>query len=1012
MFRKRLLPVIVGLAASGAMSVHAQNSNSLQAEDELVVVGVRATEMNARESERSKNIFSSVIAQDDAGNFADQNVAEALQRLPGITLQKSEGEGRFVTVRGLGPGFVSVSMNGNELASSSSDTRAFALDAVPADLLSSIEVFKSLTPDMDLNSIGGTVNVKTVSAFDRKKDSFRLAGQMAHQAYSEENSPKVSLTGTNLFLGDTIGLGYSASYEKRYTDVYEVRHHAEQELTYRQKFLRGMNAPEGPIMLSPWQFENREEQAERERTAISVDLGWRPNENHDLYVRYSYTSLDDLDTAMREYYRFDLAFIDDLNNTVKMTDSEKEIAYVNPETGVFGVLDAELQHQHFIQKGKAETNAFDIGGKSIFNDDWTLDYNYSRSVGEFSKPDGRRVQFRTQDLPMLGTFGKDYIAAQIITQEEMASLIGWDGPANQLPNSGGRLLAGERRQPNMTYDNIFIEDSFRTDELNQFTVNLRKDFDHTYINYIKTGLSVKERARDRDKDRWSIVPSNFPLACEGDVDCLRFRSISLQSDEISTFTPKHPDFQYDIITRADTERLLGITSRIAKWTDPNNSGQESRKEDYYLTEDTQAAYLMAELQISEKSSLITGVRYENTDFSSDGYLAIRNDRFADGGDGQFGQDGTNMDIAIPLQSTEKSYDGYFPSIHYRYELNEETLVRASLWTSFTRPSFDQARAFAEIVGRVVLCNPTPATPSGETEPRIICNDNPPGNRGTITSDMRIVDVNGDAFYLASENTLRVGNPHLVAMTSANFDTSISWYGDNGDHWQVAAFYKDIDDFIVEVRGASLGFDQLPQQLPIDQVTQFDIPEDTVINRVNTTINGDKAKVYGVELTYSKYFDSGFFVQSNLTLMDSKAKVGDTVRVGSINLPDQADQTFNLTLGWEKDGIAARFIGNYRSKVLNRIGSCSAENIAADAVAGYPQSCRTWADVYQDKSATLDFKATYQYNKALKFSLDATNLTDHKDIYYFQGNEYSNGNVLFLSEDYGRTYLFGISYSFM
>src|SRR5690606_1252466 len=155
------------------------------------------------------------------------------------------------------------------------------------------------------------------------------------------------------------------------------------------------------------------------------------------------------------------------------------------------------------------------------------------------------------------------------------------------------------------------------------------------------------------------------------------------------------------------------------------------------------------------------------------------------------------------------------SIHYRYELNEETLVRASLWTSCTRPSFDQARAFAEIVGRVVLCNPTPATPTGETEPRIRGNDNPPGNRGAITSYMRIVDADGDAFYLASENTLRVGNPHLVAMTSANFDTSISWYGDNGDHWQVAAFYKDIDDFIVEVRGASLGFDQLPQQLPID-----------------------------------------------------------------------------------------------------------------------------------------------------------------------------------------------------
>ncbi len=985
MFRKRLLPVIVGLAASGAVGVHAQNDNSIQAEDELVVIGVRATEMNARESERSKNIFSSVIAQDDAGNFADQNVAEALQRLPGITLQKSEGEGRFVTVRGLGPGFVSVSMNGNELASSSSDTRAFALDAVPADLLSSIEVFKSLTPDMDLNSIGGTVNVKTVSAFDRKKDSLRVAGQMAHQAYSEENSPKVSLTGTNLFLNDTIGLGYSASYEKRYTDVYEVRHHAEQELTYRQKNLPSMSQPEGAVMLTPWQFENREEQAERERTAVSVDLGWRPNDNHDFYVRYSYTSLDDLDVALREYYRVDTAFT-----------AENEIAYIDPTTGTFGVTDAELQHQFFIQKGTAETNAFDIGGKNIFNDSWTLDYNYSRSVGKFSKPDGRRVQFRIQDLPMLVQAGQDYIAAEIISPAQMAALA--EVPVSGLVNTGGYFLMDrdQRAQDGMTYDNIFIEDSFRTDTLDSFNLNLRRDFDGGLFNYVKAGTAFKWRERDRNKDRWSIVPGNYPNACDGDAECESLRNTSLGSFE--THMNKHPDFQYDVITQAETERLLAATARIAKWTDPNLTGQESRKEDYLLTEDTQAAYLMAELQVSEKSTLITGVRYENTDFASDGYLAIRNDRFAEFDNAE----NSNLDIALPLQDTSKSYDGFFPSLHYRYELNDETLVRASLWTSFTRPSFDQARAFAEIVGRVNLCNPITG----------VCNDNPPANGGVINDQQQIVTPAGDLFTLSSNNTLRVGNPYLIAMTSTNFDTSVSWYGDNGDHWQVAAFYKDIDDFIVEVRGADLGLDQLPMQIPFDQVTQFDVPNDIVIDSVNMAINGDNAKVYGIELTYSKYFDSGFFVQSNLTLMESDAKVGETVRAGSIQLPDQADETLNLTFGWERDGISVRLIGNYRGEILNRIGSCTSEDIAADANQAYPTNCQSWADVYQNSSTSIDFKAAYQYNQQLKFTFDATNLNDQKDVYFFKGNEFSNGNVLFTSEDYGRTYLLGVSYNFM
>src|SRR5690606_10973315 len=199
---------------------------------------------------------------------------------------------------------------------------------------------------------------------------------------------------------------------------------------------------------------------------------------------------------------------------------------------------------------------------------------------------------------------------------------------------------------------------------------------------------------------------------------------------------------------------------------------------------------------------------------------IRNDRLLEEAMELFGQDGANMDIAIPLGNMEKSYDGFFPSAHYRYELDENTLIRASLWTSFTRPSFDQARGYGEIVGRVVLCNP-------ETD---VCTDNPKSNGGTINQDRQIVTTtNGNLFSLDSNNTLRLGNPELIAMTSANFDTSISWYGDNGDHWQVAAFYKDIDDFIVEVRGASLAFDQMPFDLPVEQLTQFHIDSDLVID---------------------------------------------------------------------------------------------------------------------------------------------------------------------------------------
>ena len=90
-----------------------QAASTEQQDLEIIQVkGVKTADLKARDLERMKDGFSSVISTDELGNFVDQNVAESLRRLPGVTLQRSEGEGKFVAVRGLGPSFVTVNMNG------------------------------------------------------------------------------------------------------------------------------------------------------------------------------------------------------------------------------------------------------------------------------------------------------------------------------------------------------------------------------------------------------------------------------------------------------------------------------------------------------------------------------------------------------------------------------------------------------------------------------------------------------------------------------------------------------------------------------------------------------------------------------------------------------------------------------------------------------------------------------------------------------------------------------------
>ena len=988
MFKKRLLPVFVAMAATGSLPAQAQDSSDSALEEEIIVTGVRNAELNARQSERNKNIFSSVISQDDAGDFADQNVAESLQRLPGITLQKTEGEGRFVSVRGLGPGFVTVQQNGAELASAGSDDRSFALDSIPADLLGSIEVFKSLTPDMDLNSIGGAVNVKTVSAFDRKRDSLRLTVQGSYQENAEEYSPKVSLQGTNLFADDRIGIGYSLSWEKRKTETYEVLHHETNDMRFIQQDLPNIDPVEGDpatTMLIPFEFQNRQETAERTRIGGSFDVGFRPTDNSEYYVRSSYTELEDLDLAWREYYRFGQAQADD-------------IVYVDPASGIFGVVDADIQQQMFIQEGTSSTTALSAGGKNIFDmssGDLTFDYEYAWSEGEFEKPDGKRVQFRERDLPLIGKAGKEYMVGQAVSPLDLAALAGVniaDLPAGQYSGytNNGVQLSG------FDYDNLFIENSGRLDELSQISANIQKDFNEGFVSYIKAGFAIKNRERERNQDRWSLTPASFSPSCNESVDVDLCRQWIVGSlDDFTYANVNHPDFAYPAITQSSAEELISVTRAIAT---PNaQQGLESVYRDYTLTEDTAAAYLMGEFRLSDNQSLITGVRWEETEFSSTGYFAINNDNF-DIGDGS----AVSFDYSIPLEGATSKYDDLFPSIHYRYEPREDILVRASVWTSFTRPSFDQARAFATIDSSFELCNP--ATGICSTTP---AETVPEGDPVPSPEELR-------NFTLGSDNTLNFGNPGLVAMNSTNFDASIGWYASDDLFLQAALFYKDIDDFIVDVSGSTIALNELPIDLPVDQVDAFVIPEDLVMNNVNWTTNGDKAKVYGIELSYNQYFESGLFIQSNATFMNSEASVGETIRANDIQLPDQADTTVNLTVGWENEEVSLRLINNYRSKILDRIGSCPAgsEGYIIPVSTDDRPTCKEWADIYHDATYSLDFKATYQINKDIKIYFDALNLTDEYSVYYFQGNEYSQGKSLYHSEVYGRSFQFGVNYKFM
>ncbi|WP_299594665.1 TonB-dependent receptor [uncultured Microbulbifer sp.] len=193
---QKLLALVIGVAVSGATM--AQESGESMEEVE-VYGGSRAALANALEKQRASDKVSSVVDSDAMGNFADTNVSESLRRLPGIMVENDQGEGRYVSVRGMNTDLNAMTINGVSTASPE-NRRGVMLDGVPSDMLDSMTVYKTLTPNLDADTIGGAIDLETISAF--KYDGFhsKVKAQTSYNELTKDaNNPKLAVTATNRF---------------------------------------------------------------------------------------------------------------------------------------------------------------------------------------------------------------------------------------------------------------------------------------------------------------------------------------------------------------------------------------------------------------------------------------------------------------------------------------------------------------------------------------------------------------------------------------------------------------------------------------------------------------------------------------------------------------------------------------------------------------------------------------------------------------------------------------------
>lgn len=206
------------LAMSPAYDAYSQTDSndqeSLATLEEIVVTGIRGSLKRSLDLKRSANQVVDAVSAEDVGKFPDTNIAEALQRITGVAIDRSGGEGQFITVRGLGPEFNTVLLNGRLLATDN-DGREFSFDVISSDIIQSAEVFKSSSSELKSGGIGSVVNIATARPFDRPGTNFTLSAAAGYDTLREETSPEISGLGSWTNDEQTVGFLVGASYSDR-----------------------------------------------------------------------------------------------------------------------------------------------------------------------------------------------------------------------------------------------------------------------------------------------------------------------------------------------------------------------------------------------------------------------------------------------------------------------------------------------------------------------------------------------------------------------------------------------------------------------------------------------------------------------------------------------------------------------------------------------------------------------------------------------------------------------------
>jgi len=860
--------LILGAAAYAAEDQSASTDKSALSVqlEEVIVTGTRAALIQSRDLKRNAAIVQDSIVAEDLGRFPDANVADSLSHITGITISRTRGgEGQYVSVRGLGPEYSIVTLNGRILATDG-DGREFAFDVLPSEVISGADVFKSADASQIEGSIGGTINLSSAKPLDQPGRHLRFFTDGDYNDLSEKNGYKLSGVYSDTFLDERMGLLLTATYQDvtdRSDAVHEFFINPDSPGAFDANGDGTISADESDLLgLCCTSFGARIQK--KERTGVTGMWQWKISDAFEMSVDALFTRLDAPTIGYHESYYVEDSILDESTGLHRWSD----VSIV--DHWVTGMTVAELvpEISTITEYRVVDTTQFGWNGHWQASDRLRFALDAYRSES-------------TRDSGGKDTWVVSGIAGNHTGRVDMNS--------NALPDvsvtlEDGRDLAtalanGELGNADYGLHYIGLSGTDINDKVTGFTLGGTWEMESGVFKALEFGASNTERSKVRntienDTNGGSCQYCNLYGVTFASLGADVVRSVSLPNF-MRNGGGNYPRtfISFDIPAYLDALRALDGQPILDENGDPTGAVFDASAtlpefnpvQSYDVREDTTALYLKANFS-TDSWFASAGMRWINTDTTA--RTAIDSILYVD--DPTPGIPTSSPDVtyspADPL--TQKgSYSKLLPSINAGYWLKPDLLLRGAVARVMARPSLNQLAP---------------------------------------TRTDNTLDRTYAVYY--------DGNADLKPVVADQADLSLEWYFDEKSVVNGAIFWKDIRDFITY---------ELQENVDIGVIGNIGGAGDApILYDVSRPINGDKAEVLGAEFGAQHFFRNGLGFRVSFTYTDTKAYVGG-VNVGQLEgVPETA---FSAALMYEDDRwdaqIAADYSGQY-TEINDAVGGLS------------------------------------------------------------------------------------------